>query len=111
MPLILTSVARDSRFSNTRINSLEKYSVALKKLRGNKEKSMKKVIWVLSISLFVLLVQNANAGPTALTISDPSCQVPPAMGCPPGSPGLMAPPMDDHSGMPPMGNHTGMPPQ
>ena len=63
------------------------------------------VVTILQISTVGAQSPSGSADPNApvLTIGDPACiTVPAAAGCPPGSPGMMAPPMGDPN-MPPAG--------
>ena len=83
---------------------------------------MNRLVYFLLVGLVFAVLQVSkvaaqdSAAPTAapvLTIGDPACQTPPAIGCPAGSPGLMgdpnmAPPMGDPN-MPPAGDPN-MPP-
>ena len=89
---------------------------------------MKKFVCFLMVGLAFTVLQvstvAAQTGAPVLTIGDPACAtVPPAAGCPAGSPGMMGdpnmppptgapggPPMGDPSGMPPMGDPSGKPP-
>ena len=82
---------------------------------------MKKLSYFLMVGLVFTVLQvstveaqspSGSADPNApvLTIGDPACAtVPPAAGCPAGSPGMMAPPTGAPGG-PPMGDPSGMPP-
>ena len=72
---------------------------------------MNRLIYFLMVGLAFTVLQistvSAQApGAPVLTIGDPACQTPPAIGCPAGSPGLMgdpnmAPPMGDPNMPPP----------
>ena len=67
---------------------------------------------VLQVSTVGAQSPSGSADPNApvLTIGDPACAtVPPAAGCPAGSPGMMAPPTGAPGG-PPMGDATMAPP-
>jgi hypothetical protein len=70
---------------------------------------MNRIVYFLMVGLAftVLQVSTVTAAPV-LTIGDPACQTPPAIGCPAGSPGLMAPPMGDPN-MPPTAAPMGAP--
>ena len=73
---------------------------------------MNKLVYFLMVGLAFTVLQistvSAQTGAPVLTIGDPACAVPPAIGCPPGSPGLMAPPMGDPNMPPPMAPPMGM---
>ena len=99
---------------------------------------MNRLVYFLMVGLALTVLQVSTVaaqapGAPVLTIGDPACQTPPAIGCPAGSPGLMgdpnmppptmappmgdpnmpptmAPPMGDPSGMPPMGDPNMPPP-
>ena len=88
---------------------------------------MKKFVCFLMVGLAFTVLQvstvAAQTGAPVLTIGDPACAtVPPAAGCPAGSPGMMGDPnmppptvgpdgrpMGDPSGMPPMGDAAAKP--
>ena len=80
---------------------------------------MKKFVCFLMVGLAFTVLQvstvAAQTGAPVLTIGDPACAtVPPAAGCPAGSPGMMGdpnmPPPTGAPGGPPMGDPSGMPP-
>ena len=86
---------------------------------------MNRFVYFLMVGLAFTVIQVSTVAAQApvLTIGDPACQTPPAIGCPAGSPGLMAPPMGDPNmpppvpadpmgtaGAPPTGDQSGMPP-
>ena len=61
---------------------------------------------VVGLAFTALQVATVEADPV-LTIGDPACAtVPPAAGCPPGSPGFMDPPMCGDEPCPPPGDHS-----
>ena len=75
---------------------------------------MKKFVCFLMVGLAFTVLQvstvAAQTGAPVLTIGDPACAtVPPAAGCPAGSPGMMAPPTGAPGG-PPMGDPNMPPP-
>ena len=75
---------------------------------------MNRLVYFLMVGLAftVLQVSTVAAQAPVLTIGDPACiTVPAAAGCPPGSPGLMAPPTSmPPMDMPPMGDPNMPPP-
>ena len=75
---------------------------------------MKKLSYFLMVGLAFTVLQvstvAAQTGAPVLTIGDPLCQTPPAIGCPPGSPGLTGTNMAPPTTMAPNMGNPNMPP-